>query len=173
MGTMMSKLLLTLFCLITFLSGCCVTDKIAVVDPVKLFQDSEPGKVGMNHLRKIEDAMQSQIDLAQGVLENFPKNENVRVRFQNIFMEYQQTLNTEQQKVVEVMNSLIQKTLDEYRVKNGYNVIITKDSLLSYASSSDITNNVITMLNHTPITFEPVVLDMFDPETIVPKLPNK
>ena len=87
-------------------------------------------------------------------------------------LEYQQKLNTEQQKVVEVMNSLIQKTLDEYRVKNGYNVIITKDSLLSYDSSSDITNDIITILNSTPLTFEPVVLDRFDPETIVPPLSN-
>lgn len=169
----MPKLFILLFCTLIFFSGCCVTSKIGVIDPIRLFQESEPGKIGMNHLKTIEDAMQSQIDLAQGILEKFPKNENIRVRFQNIFMEYQQKLNTEQQKVVEVMNSLIQKTLDEYRVKNGYNVIITKDSLLSYDSSSDITNDIINILNHTPLTFEPVVLDRFDPDAMAPPLPNK
>lgn len=158
--------LIVLISIITFFEVSCVNAKIGVVDPTKLFQDSEPGKAGMSHLKTIEEAMQVQIDLAQGILEKSPKNEELRVQFQNIFIDYQQTINTEQQKVVEVINSLIQKTLDVFREENGYAVLITKDSLLSYALKDDVTGNIIEILNQTSVIFEPVIFEQVTSDTI-------
>lgn len=167
MHTIKTIALATFLCLLVLVEGGCVTTKIGVVDPVRLFQDSEPGKIGMNHLKTIEDSMQSQIDLAQGLMEKSPKNEDLRIRFQKVFMDYQQTINIEQQKVVEVVNTLIQKTLDDYRVEKGYNMLMSKDSLLSYSTKDDVTDDIITILNRSTVTFEPVVLEELNIECTI------
>ncbi len=153
----------------------CTSAKIGVVDPIKLFQESTPGKAGMDHLKSIEESMQGQIEVAQGILDK-SKDKNVQDRFQKIFMEYQQIINTEQQRVIEVVNTLIQETLDKYRQDQGYSILMSKDNLLSYAPSDDVTNDIIVILNRSNIRFEPIVFDScFNDEKVKEdkKIPNK
>ena len=44
--------------MLVFATTGCAASKIAVVDPARLFQESEPGKAGIEHLKQIEAAMQ-------------------------------------------------------------------------------------------------------------------
>mgnify|MGYP000016576773 CR=1 FL=1 len=44
-------------------------------------------------------------------------------RFQKTFVGYQQIVNAEQQKVVQQINGLMQKTLEDFRTKKNYSVI--------------------------------------------------
>lgn len=136
----------------------CTAGKVAVVDPSRLFQDSEPGKAGLEHLKQIETAMQSQLHVAQGLMAKSPNDEAMRSRFQKTFLDYQQLVNTEQQKVVERINDLMQKTLDEYRLHKGYSVILSSEGLLSYDPKSDVTSEIIAVMNQTSVHFEPITL---------------
>lgn len=64
--------------------------------------------------------MQEQLKTAQGMIEKAPNDEALRARFQKTFVGYQQIVNAEQQKVVQQINGLMQKTLEDFRTKNGY-----------------------------------------------------
>ena len=100
--------------MLVFATTGCAASKIAVVDPARLFQESEPGKAGIEHLKQLEAAMQEQLKTAQGMIEKAPNDEALRARFQKTFVGYQQIVNAEQQKVVQQINGLMQKTLEDF-----------------------------------------------------------
>ena len=129
--------------MLVFATTGCAASKIAVVDPARLFQESEPGKAGIEHLKQLEAAMQEQLKTAQGMIEKAPNDEALRTRFQKTFVGYQQIVNAEQQKVVQQINGLMQKTLEDFRTKNGYSVIMNAEGLLAFDPKSDVTKEVI------------------------------
>ena len=137
----------------------CTGSKIAVVNPARLFQESEPGKAGLQHLQQLEAAMQDQVKTAQGMLEKSPNDEALRTRFQKTFAGYQQLVSSEQQKVVDAVNEQMKKSLDEFRAEKGYTAIMNSDGLLSYDGKIDITDGVIAKMNAKPLTFQPVPLE--------------
>lgn len=53
--------------MLVFATTGCAASKIAVVDPARLFQESEPGKAGIEHLKQLEAAMQEQLKTAQEI----------------------------------------------------------------------------------------------------------
>ena len=61
--------------MLVFATTGCAASKIAVVDPARLFQESEPGKAGIEHLKQLEAAMQEQLKTAQGMIEKAPNDE--------------------------------------------------------------------------------------------------
>ena len=145
--------------MLAFAAAGCTANKIAVVDPARLFQESDPGKAGIEHLKQLEGAMQEQLKTAQGMIEKSPNDEALRARFQKTFVGYQQLVNAEQQKVVQQINGLMQKTLEGYRTQKGYSVIMNAESLLSFDPKSDVTTDVIAAMNKNTVTFEPVKLE--------------
>ena len=62
------------------------------------------------------------------MIEKAPNDEALRARFQKTFVGYQQIVNAEQQKVVQQINGLMQKTLEDFRTKNGYSVIMNAEA---------------------------------------------
>lgn len=157
-----SALALTL--ILAFSVAGCTGSKIAVVDPARLFQESAPGKAGIEHLKQIESAMQAQLQVAQGLIEKAPNDEALRARFQKTFLGYQQLVTAEQQKVVESINALMQKTLDAYRTKNSYAVIMGTEGLLSFDPKVDVTAEIIKEMDLAKLTFEQVKLEPLNPE---------
>ena len=150
---------LALSLVLVFSVAGCTANKIAVVNPARLFQESDSGKAGFEHLKQIETSMQAQVQIAQGMLEKSPNDEALRARFQKTFTGYQQLINGEQQKVVTRINELMQTSLDSYRKQKGYTAIINSEWLLSYDPKADVTSEVIAEMNKTPVTFEPVKLE--------------
>ena len=142
------------------LMGCAAN--VGVVNPTRLFQDSVSGKAGIDHLKGMESAMQEQLVAAQSALEKAPSDEGLRARFQQIFVGYQQIVSTEQQKVVESVNTQIQKALDAYREQKRMVVIMNTESVLTYAPAADVTDAIIAEMNKEPVTFTPVKLDPLD-----------
>ena len=149
--------------MLVFATTGCAASKIAVVDPARLFQESEPGKAGIEHLKQLEAAMQEQLKTAQGMIEKAPNDEALRARFQKTFVGYQQ-------KVVQQINGLMQKTLEDFRTKNGYSVIMNAEGLLAFDPKSDVTKDVIAEMDKTKVTFAPVKLE---PITAAPKADDK
>lgn len=152
------------FLVLFSLGGCVSTEKIAVVEPAKLFEESEAGKAGTEHIKQMEASMRAQVQNAQALLEKSPNDEALRARFQKTFMDYQQLFNQEQQKVVTRLNEVIQKTLDEYRTQKGYTVIMNSAGLLSFDPATDVTAEVIAAMNKTSVAFEPVKLEPLQTE---------
>ena len=150
---------LVLALVLAFATAGCTANKVGVVNPARLFQDSASGKAGFEHLKQLEAAMQEQLKTAQGMIEKAPNDEALRARFQKTFVGYQQIVNAEQQKVVQQINGLMQKTLEDFRTKNGYSVIMNAEGLLAFDPKSDVTKDVITEMDKTKVTFAPVKLE--------------
>ena len=127
-------------------------------------------QTGIEHLKQLEAAMQEQLKTAQGMIEKAPNDEALRARFQKTFVGYQQIVNAEQQKVVQQINGLMQKTLEDFRTKNGYSVIMNAEGLLAFDPKSDVTKDVIAEMDKTKVTFAPVKLE---PITAAPKADDK
>ena len=81
-------------------------------------------------------------------------------------IEGDQIVNAEQQKVVQQINGLMQKTLEDFRTKNGYSVIMNAEGLLAFDPKSDVTKDVIAEMDKTKVAFAPVKLE---PITAAPK----
>ena len=138
--------------------GCSAT-KIAVVSPSRLFQESDSGKAGIEHLKNLEAAMQAQVQVAQDMLEKSPTDDALRTRFQLTFAGYQQLANDEQQKVISKINEVMRSSLDTYRNQKGYTAIISSEGLMSFDPKADVTSDIIAEMNRTPVSFEPVQLE--------------
>ena len=143
--------------MLVFATTGCAASKIAVVDPARLFQESEPGKAGIEHLKQLEAAMQEQLKTAQAMIEKAANDQALRARFQKTF-------------VVQQINGLMQKTLEDFRTKNGYSVIMNAEGLLAFDPKSDVTKDVIAEMDKTKVTFAPVKLE---PITAAPKADDK
>ncbi len=68
------------------------------------------------------------------------------------------------------INGLMQKTLEDFRTKNGYSVIMNAEGLLAFDPKSDVTKDVIAEMDKTKVTFAPVKLE---PITAAPKADDK
>ena len=106
--------------MLVFATTGCAASKIAVVDPARLFQESEPGKAGIEHLKQLEAAMQEQLKTAQGMIEKASQRRSPPRQFPEDLCWFTSSIvNAEQQKVVQQINGLMQKTLEDFRTKNG------------------------------------------------------
>ncbi len=150
-------------------SAACTGTKIGVVNPARLFQDSEPGKAGIAHLKRIETDIQARLATAQELLQKSPDDEALRARFQQVFAGYQQLIAAEQQKVVQSVNARVQTALENYRSEKGLTAILNRDGVLAHAPAADVTEAVLGKMNGEPLTFEPVVLEDFTAAPAVEK----
>ena len=129
--------------------------------------------VGMEKLKPIlfpilAEVLRADGQTIDGIYER--NDEALRARFQKTFVGYQQIVNAEQQKVVQQINGLMQKTLEDFRTKNGYSVIMNAEGLLAFDPKSDVTKDVIAEMDKTKVTFAPVKLE---PITAAPKADDK
>lgn len=137
----------------------CTGARVGVVNPSRLFQDSESGKAGIAHLKKIETDMQARLTTAQELLKKSPDDEVLRSRFQQVFAGYQQLITAEQQKVVESINNQMQAALESCRARKRMTAILNGESALTYAPDADVTDAVLTEMNSAPLSFAPVELE--------------
>ena len=167
---------LVLALVLAFATAGCTANKVGVVNPARLFQDSASGKAGFEHLKQLEAAMQQQLVTAQGVLEKAPGDEALRTSYQQVFVGYQQLVNTEQQKVVEGLNAQIQEALESYRKQKGLAVILNSESALVYAPTADVTQEILSRLDAAPLSFSPVTLEPlppYEPKAVAPRSKRK
>lgn len=160
-------LLTVLVCALTACTGA----KVGVVNPSRLFQDSESGKAGIAHLKKIETDMQAQLTTAQELLKKSPDDEALRSRFQQVFAGYQQLISAEQQKVVESINNQIQAALERCRARKKMTAILNGESALAYAPEADVTDAVLAEMNSEPLRFAPIELEELSASAVEASVP--
>ena len=140
-------------------AGCTVGgSSVALVNPSRLFQDSASGKAGIAHLKNMENSMQEQLQAAQKLIEKRPGDENLRMLVQQEFASYQQLVNSEQQKVVDGLNTQIKMSLDNVRAQKKLGAIFSSETALSYDAKLDVTDDVLAEMDRTPLEFAPATI---------------
>lgn len=152
---MKKLLLMTVLCLAALVAACNQeapkAPKVGVVDPNEVFTKSTAAAEASKYLQAMskslqEEVMKVQKEMQDDKLDQKAKDE-LSKQFQAKLMEYQQTVGKEQGRIVAVLNEALQKALEDYRVKNNYALILTKESALAMAPDADVTAGVVAALN--------------------------
>ena len=130
--------------------------KMAVVDMARVMRDSELGKAGVKFLESLQGDMQTKLNDIQQRLEANPKDAEAQKELQAVYMSAQQRMQVEQQNVVNLLYDTIQRVINTYRTEKGYTVIISTEAAAAYDSKSDVTNEVLELVNKQKLEFKPV-----------------
>ncbi len=129
----------------------------AVVDTAKIFRESEPGKAGVEFLKGVQGDMQIELATLQAKMQADPENPALQQEAQSVFAQLQQRMNAEEQNVVNVLNELVQRTLDEYRASEKISVIVGTEAALSYDKAVDVTDAIISAMNKHKIEYKSIM----------------
>ncbi len=129
----------------------------AVVDTARIFRESEPGKSGVEFLKGIQGDMQIELATLQAKMQADPENVELQQEAQAVFGQLQQRMSAEEQNVVNLLNELVQRTLDEYRTAKNIALIVGAEMALSYDKSVDVTSDVIAAMNKHTLEFKAVM----------------
>lgn len=148
-------------CLVLLLLGCQGDGRpaktgIAVVDMARIMRDSVPGKEGVKFLEGRQAALQADLDDIQSKVEKNPDDEKIVQELQQIFAVSQQHIQAEQQNVVNILFDAVQRVINEYRQKEGYDVILAMDAVASFNPQNDVTNAVIAEVDKLKLDFKPL-----------------
>ncbi len=160
----MLRILPLLLLLVCFVTACKPTEevpqvatmKMKVVDIARIFRESDPGKSGVDFLNTVQAQIQTELAALQAKVQADPENMEVQQEIQIVYNQLQQRMNAEQQNVMNIVNDLLQRTLDEYRNKNKLELIVSSEVTLSYDKSLDITSEVIAEMNKHKVEYKSV-----------------
>ncbi len=160
---MRTVLLISLLVLASLSLSACGGSKIAVLDPSRVYQESEAGKAALAHLEAVQQDVQKKAESAQAYVPKAAKNNEVAMGLQHFFLAAQEAMGQAQQETINRMQELVQTSITAYREKNNIAAVFQKESLISMDQSIDITDKVIELMNQTPLSFTPVQLEEFTP----------
>lgn len=142
------------------LAGCQQSDSsgkaVAVVDMNRLLAESEPGKAGMSFLEGLQKDMQDKLDGIQKRLERNKDDEEARNDLQTAYMTFQNRMGKEQQNVAARLYDMLQGVLEDWRSRNGFGVVVSRDVALAFDRSVDVTEAVLAEVNRKTMTFKSV-----------------
>lgn len=130
--------------------------KMAVVDLGRLMRDSAPGKEGLKFIESLQKEMQAQLDVLQDKLEKNPQDEAVMQDLQKLYGLSQQRIQTEGQNVASQILDVVQRCLNNFLEKNGYDIIVGTEALAAYNTKIDVTNQVLAEIDKQKIEFKPI-----------------
>lgn len=136
---------------------------IAIVDMARVMRDSTPGKEGVKFLESRQTALQGQLDAIQGKLEKNPEDEKAMQELQRVYAVSQQRMQAEQQNVVNILFDTIQRILNDYCAREGYDVILGSEAAAAFNQKIDITDAVIAEVDKQKVEFKPL------PEARIPQ----
>ena len=159
---MQMRLTLPLLLLLGFFIVACEAQEqssktsIAVVDMARVMRDSTPGKEGVKFLESRQTALQGQLDAIQDKLEKNPEDEKAMQELQRVYAVSQQRMQAEQQNVVNILFDTIQRTLNDYCTREGYDVILGSEAAAAFNQKIDITDAVIAEVDKQKVEFKPL-----------------
>lgn len=160
--------MLLAFCVGAFLCGCqeqgaSAKPAIALVDMARVMRDSAPGKEGVKFLESRQAVLQKALDEIQDKVEKNPEDEKAIQELQRVFAVSQQRMQAEQQNVANILYDAVQRVVNEYRQKEGYDIILGMEAVASFNPDRDVTTAIIAEVDKQKLEFKPL------PETRLPQ----
>ncbi|MFW6357276.1 MAG: OmpH family outer membrane protein [bacterium] len=125
--------------------------QIGVVDVNRVFQESRAGQEGMQYLQGINDQFQQEFGQMQGQ----EQTEESAQKMQEAITRYQGRIEQEQQRVVGILNERFQRLLEEYRERNNFSVLLSKETVISSSDELEITDEIIEEFDQLDIDLSP------------------
>ena len=125
---------------------------IGLVDTEQIFSASLSGKAGIAHLEGIGKELQEDFIKLQSEMKE--KDENAIMNFQNQAGKLEQRFKAEEQQVMTAIEKLYQESLDNVRKEQKIQMILAKNSALSFDESVDVTAKILENMDKTTLTFK-------------------
>ncbi|MEW5774529.1 MAG: OmpH family outer membrane protein [Thermodesulfobacteriota bacterium] len=160
----MKKLVLTTVLCLAALAAACTQEapkapKVGVVDPNEVYTNCKAATEATQYLQTMSKSLQAEVMQAQKDMQDDSKDQKAKEenskRFQETLMKYQSTVGKEQGRIVTILNEAFQKAVEEFRTKNNYALILTKESAVSFSPDADVTKGVIEAMNAMDIKWKP------------------
>lgn len=133
------RLPLFIFLLFFSLTACNQQASIAVLDYKNIINNSTAVEYAGNYLNKLQNTFKEQLDSI--------KNPQEKQKF----LEEQQALFAQKIQILDAyLNETLEKIIDDFRVENKLQLIISKDTVLSFAQSDDRTEAILKKFNAVP-----------------------
>ena len=134
--------------------------KIGVVNINRILVDSEPGKAAAKYMEGLQDSLREQATELQKKFQGMSeKDADDEAKQKDVQMEYirlQSKMQAEQQNVNNILNDVVHRVVEKYRVTNGYSIIIFSDVALSFEQSVDVTSGITMAMNAEKVEFKPL-----------------
>lgn len=150
--------------------------KIGVVNVNRILIDSEPGRAATKYMEGLQDSLRAQATelqkKMQEVSEKDTENEAKQKEVQMEFIRLQSKMQAEQQNVNNILNDVLHRVIEKFRVDQGYSLIVFSDVALSFDEKTDVTAGVIQAMNTEKVIFTPLPepkMDVQDEDTSTEK----
>ncbi len=148
---LISLLLMLILCLT---ASAVMAADYAVIDVQKIFNESKPGKAGIDHMKKVQEVLQKAMDeiieLNKGK-ENTPEG-------QRAIESARQLLNRQMAIEQQAVNAILEKELravssDWLKKNTKYMMVLPKQQVLGNAAGVDFSSAFMTEMNKRKVTF--------------------
>ncbi len=145
-----SLLITLIFCL----TATAMAADYAIVDVQKIFNESKPGKAGIEHMKKVQEVLQKAmneiIELNKGK-ENTPEGQRAVESARQVL---NRQMAIEQQAVNGVLEKELRSVASDWLKKNSkYMIVLPKQQVLGNAAGVDFTSSMMTEMNKRKVTF--------------------
>lgn len=128
--------------------------RIGVIDMNILMKESIPGKAAQKFIEEREKELQANFDSIQEKLEKDPNNEKVLQELQMVYATSQQRIQGIGQSVVATLFDGIQSSLQTFREKNNYAILLRAEALEAYEPGLDVTRQALSEVNKLNLEFK-------------------
>ncbi|MFV0422828.1 OmpH family outer membrane protein [Oleidesulfovibrio sp.] len=139
------------------LSGCNQAAKtspsVGVVDMTRVYEESTAAKAGQQYLETLAEEARKEFEGMQADLKGAEGNEEATQKVSEAVNDLRNRINAAQQRVMVALDDGLKGVLQAYRTSKGFDVLIHKESAISYSQSIDVTDDIIAELNKVTLDF--------------------
>ncbi|HKI82357.1 MAG TPA: OmpH family outer membrane protein [Pseudodesulfovibrio sp.] len=126
--------------------------KIGVVDEAAAFKENKLATEAMAHLQELGKPLQQKAEAAYKAMQADQNEENVAA-YKLAMGELQNTMNAEQQRIVALVDAKFNEILQDYREKNGFALILSKQAVIASSETVDITKDIEAAMDNATMDF--------------------
>ncbi|EPR44786.1 outer membrane chaperone Skp (OmpH) [Desulfovibrio sp. X2] len=141
--------------------------RVAVVDAEKVLTECQAGKKGMDILRAKSNELTDKLKKMQSDMGDDKAKDKLDV-FQQALGQARMEINREQSRIMGILQSSFEKAVEDYRAKNGLDVILVKDQALAVSPEADATKAIVAAMDAMNIDVTPKAEPETKPEAAAP-----
>lgn len=127
--------------------------RIGVVEISRLYQESKIGLAGVDHFSRLQTTALAQLQQLQAdyqtavEAEDEAKAQRLQIELQGMAYAFQAMMDNEQETAIAMLSATVKQAMDQYLAENNLQIIMTNDSVQSFAAELEITDAVLALLN--------------------------
>lgn len=126
---------------------------VGVVDEAAAFQKNQAAAKAMEYLQNLGGPLQQKAEAAYKTMQEDQNEENVAA-YKAAMAELQQVMNGEQQRIVALIDAKFNEILENYRKEKGLTMILSKESVISFDNTVEITDDIVAAMDALELDFK-------------------